>query len=136
MIALLASCNISILIGPFFIGYCFNLTCISRIYFSCRIIVTAFLNFSQIENFASGFNIKSHSIFAKFTIKVTFTSESLPSTSTETVGHSFSHFHKNPGPSNHRVIFSNSNVLILWNSQLQDFLWLVHKTIALHLHFL
>ena len=107
MIALLASCNISILTDSFVVAYCFNLTCISRICVSCRIIATSFLNFSQLENFASSFDNKSHSIVAKFTIKVAFTSGSLPFTSTETcVGHSLADFHKNPGPSNHLFVFS------------------------------
>ena len=106
MISFLASCNISILTGPFVIGYCFNLTCISKVCFSCRIIVTAFLNFSQLENFTSNSANKSHSVVAKFTIKVAFTSGSLSSTSTETcLGHWLSGFQKSPGPSNQLFFF-------------------------------
>ena len=91
-IALLASCNISILTDPFVVAFCFNLTCISRNCFSCRVIAATFISFSQLENFASSWDKKSHSIVATFTTKVAFTSGSLLSTEI-CVGHSLSDFH-------------------------------------------
>ena len=96
MISLLAVCNISILTHSFVVAYCFKLTCISRICFSCRIIAITFLNFSQLQNFAFSFDNKSHSVVAKFTIKVAFTSRSLPPIYTETwMGYLLTDCHKN-----------------------------------------
>ena len=107
MIALLTSCNISILSHHFVVAHCFNLTWISKIFFICRIIATASLNFSQLKNFFSSFESKSYSDVSKFAMKVAFFCGALPFASTETrVGDSF-------------FCFSlNSHLLVVWNCHL------------------